>query len=837
MNIPTLDVLQTADTAKPPLFAREETRLASSAASSRDSRSFKVHKLKHERVRQPLPDHCIRTSQLTEAYDGESLATSAPQTDKQQAKTMAEKFDSLILNVETALAKWSAKLPTYKAVVDDVSQVVVSLMRDQARDAMAELSERKQSSLREANEQVSAPYRCKANELYTRAQMYAEALEEHRRCRVERELSERKCLNDIRSEIERTKQSFEERESKMNMGNDRIQALYSKNREFRNIMSNREDVENRITQMLTANEELTMRKTHLVDEVRKIIDSIEPTVAKINSATQDAEQRLHHLNNKRLTLKRHVDESTKNLNDDENALKLLSRQNEALCQERDIWATRVAAKEADALRDYTPRPDWTSRTAHPSPALSSLMAMNVAIPSMAELVDFKPKASSVQIVDAALRRLGALVTGSRKHIEELLRLSQIILPVAELAQANMMCDTRSEESEVDFIVVSQHHVSSLPIGLLLPPGADFAEVAQRLGNSSHTGVVVNSTDSVAFRNERWSQATTERIAISMMTALPQVSVSAAILANATTPLQIVSEMLAKWCSSSTDRDPAVGFGANLLASLKFFSRVSPICAVAHAICFGRLPYGFGDTVMRHAQNLFAQVDPSAIANGLMPLRAASASLQRCHSKDSLFGSLQLLQLKFALAMDAAVNGAALRSSAIFDILDQKRNSGVFLRCLFQQFLQQQQLLVKTLAQSLVFDLARSSPALRMLVVSESSMAARIDSISWDPETSLSNGIRYGYVGVKRALVVANRSAYLEAIMQHASRHEAATLRVPDSDGEPAAGHHGGHKKGGGNSGSGAKGGGKPGNAAAGEYLSADDVLTQLRFVPIKIVER
>lgn len=741
-----------------------------------------------------------------------------------------EQYHDVVAAIRDELKKWAADLPTYTDVLDEIGAVLMGVLQENVNHACCRQRQRQDAALAAAADDASVTYKTRVKDLEESAQQVARRLEAHRVYRLQREAEEQRLLAELKAEIQRTKVVFEERDAKATLGNDRIQALYSKSREYRQVMASREDVEKDITSLLAVNEDLTREKTTLLDSVRTILDSIDPSIAEISAKDQEAQQRIHHLNNKRLTVKRHVSDLNKLLMEKENALKELTHRNEVLCQQREEWAAKLAAIEAEALRDHTPRPDWQSRNTFADGVRT--VAPAECVPSMAELIDVRSGMSSTQIVDAALKKLSTLSLASKRSVEELLRLSVVIGPVVHCVAANTACDAPRTEGECDNIVVAAHMMGTLPIGLVLPPGAEFADIIARLAHvNNHAIVFVDPPTRIGFRNERWTQAATERHAISMMTALPQVSLSSNVLSAASTPLQIASETLAKWCSQSPDREPSTGFGANLLTSLKVFSRPSAICRAALGIAFGTLPIGFGDQVIKHV-NSIALLNEGQVSS-LTPIRAVLSALTRSHSKDTLFGSLQLQQAKLALAADAATVGSAVKLAALLDITEQKKHSGLFVRCLFSHFLQQHECVTTSIEQAILF-CAKASPTVKMTVVAESTLRGRLDSLSWDAETSLSNGIRYSAATTRRQCVLSAKSALVDALLQGAPRFDAQLLRLPE---EPEYAPSKPHK----NSGEAqvSHNSIKSSQQAKklGEFVAVEDILLQLRVAPIKLCDK
>ncbi|CUG86897.1 Hypothetical protein, putative [Bodo saltans] len=761
---------------------------------ARKPTSASIHKLKHERSRTALPEQYVASSTVEDSQLASSSRLLHPTPGLSQYLHPASSVTclrSMPKDLRSELDTWKTALPSFASMIHEVSKIAEEVLSRTLSSTETHLNARREAALITSSESVTAPFKEKMEKLNQRAAAAADLMEELTVRRVKHQTETQQFLENARRKIEEAKVKLEDFQNQERTGNDRIQALYARSREFRQIVATREDVEKSIGELLIANEALTKEKGDLVEKIRNVFDSIDPTVASIQEQKINTERRIHLLNNKRLTVLRQVNAETIDLERRDEELRELTFKNEELCNIRELWSAKVSAMEANALREYTPRPDWHSSAndTAPTPGVvaDSIAPQIVAsidgvdVPPLSDFLEIKSKATSSQIVDAALKKLGSLIVNSKRSVDEYLRLSMVIQPVIRCGSQCSQDDTIRVDGELEGITVHQQHFSIIPVGLVLPPGLNFADCVSRL---QVQGPIIAASESLlVYRNEKWSQAVTERQAISMMSALPQLTLSANVLATATTPLFIVSELLAKWCALAPERDPATGFGANLLSSLRHYHDVSPICCAAFGIIYGMLPPGFGDVALQHVNHILEQVDGGVSSSGTA-MRAVMGSIGRVHAKDNVFGALQVQQAKFAMGADASATGALVKLSAVTEIVEQRKNSGLFIRCIFSQYLGQHEVVVSMLSDAIV-EVGKMSPVIKLLVVSDAALKTKLDSMKWDADTTMASpGVRYGMLGggSKRSFLgIINRNAVLESLIGGLTRYDGTMLRLFDED--------------------------------------------------------
>lgn len=736
------------------------------------------------------------------------------------------KYEVLVDHLEQELTKWMDALPSYRDLIEETRDISVEIMRRAIRKTTLQLRHAQDEELQAAIAVASAPYAERMRALEVRASHAAEVMDQLQAERLARDKQEGDELLRLKAEISAVKAKFEERQGKVDMSNDRIQALYVKSREFRGILASISDIEKEIEEMLVVNESLTNQKTKLVEELRRIMDELEPSVNQLKRLKAESESRMHILNSKRQTVKRQTEENSRQLQLKVEELRKLTKNTEGLCKQREMWASKLVEIEAEALRDFTPRPDYSARIGYEmssavpggniSPTLGSLLpppevqaAPVITIPPLGEYYELRKGMTSAQVVEGSLRKLANVVNATRKSVEEYQRLTAVMQPVIAVQAMFTQGELARGDGESDSISIYANQASMLPMGLLVT--ADVAESISRGGNAHR------STPIVTFRNEKWSQAATERQAIGMMTAIPQITLGGGAVPPGASPLVVVSEILARWCSAASERDPATGFGANFVTSLRYYSAQSPICQAAYGIVFGQLPVAFGEQVLQHAHSVMSQVDTSA--GPLTPMRFIMNALTRLYQKDCLFGMQQVYQIKFAIACDAATSNSLVRIPQLNEITEQKRTSGLFLRTIFSQFLRQYDIVFSSV-EKVVFEVAKTSPVLKLSVVSEVAVKSRLDTLKWDGEAIMSNGLRYANAGTgRRTVVLGGKNSLIEHLTQGQSRYDASMLRVFDeaaNDTEASS---------------------PAGRSKKGDYVAVDPIVAQLRVATFKLVEK
>jgi hypothetical protein len=756
--------------------------------------SCRVHKLKHQRPRTAL--HEDRTPiQGVPGGSSPDLLSSPSLSQYLHPGTTVASLRAMPKDLGSELETWKTALPSFADMIHEISKIAQEVLKRSLAATETRLNARREVALTTASEAVLGPYKAKMEKLEQRAVEAGRLMGELTVRRVKHQSETQQFLEHSRRKIEEAKIKLEDFQSQERTGNDRIQALYARSREFRQIVATREEVEKSIGELLIANEALTKEKGNLVENIRNLFDSIDPTVASIHEQKLSTERRIHLLNNKRLTVLRQVNAETIDLERRDEELRELTFKNEELCNVRELWSAKVARMEANALREYTPRPDWHS-SANDSAPMAGVVADSVApqivasiegvdVPPLSDFLDIKSKASSSQIVDAALKKLGSFIVNSKRSVDEFLRLSTVIYPVIRCGSQCSQDDSTRVDGELEGITIHLQHFSTIPVGLVLPPGSNFSECVSRL--QAQGPIIATSEYMLVYRNEKWSQAITERQAIAMMSALPQMTLSANVLATATTPLLVVSELLAKWCAAAPERDPATGFGANLLSSLRHYHDTSSVCRAAFAIIYGMLPSGFGDVAVQHINHILEQVE-GASSSGT-PMRAVMGSIGRVHAKDNIFGALQIQQAKFAMGADASATGAMVKLSAVTEIVEQRKNSGIFVRCIFQQYLEQQDIIVNVLSDAIV-EAGKISPVIKLLVISDVALKAKLDTIKWDADTAMAvPGVRFGMLGggSKRSyLGIINRNAVMEYLIGGLARFDGTMLRLFEDDSHHSA---------------------------------------------------
>ena len=627
----------------------------------------------------------------------------------------------IVQSIKNHIDLLKESLPTYADVLEDVSVVMSTTLKRNISRSQTTLVKLKKKLLRDSMERETREIKNKIQCLEETATSNAQKFAEYEKWRRQRLVDQQQHIATVKQEIDHAKSVMEARLLEIAQANERIAALYQRHLEARRFMNSVEDIQEKEAEVLINIEKMSDHKNSLSEKFLELRENSRADLEAMRLEKIELENTIFQLRTRLSTVERKVKAVRTDLTGKELELKRQVEANAGLRESQERWREKLAAREAFEWRAQTPRPDHNSD--------HGLLA----------LVDFPRTSatpSSTMIVDAGLKKLSSLTTATKKQFEELLRLSRVIRPL-----------------------------SNIVFYVQIDPSQGFRD------NESDTIIVTPSSDLLTFishaehpLNEKWSQATTERHALAMFKVLPIVPLTS------NSPQNRVNEAVMKWCMGPDFN--AQSFPANLLLSLRVYSRISPICRAALLTLYAKLPLNFGDSVLQ----LFTEATHSTDA--LVPLRNMQTQLAKHLGKEnSCLGTFFALQAKLAASLDAAVVGGNVRIANLTDLVDHKRNSGLLLRTIFAHFLFQDQTIRQAIANT-AMECARSSlTTSRDVLIHEPTLRARLEMLRWDPEQFQGNGVRYG---ASRHIVALSVKVVADQMFSGLSRVDGAMHRLDES---------------------------------------------------------